>query len=109
MKALVLQASEVQAFCFARQWRFCFIGGLALQRWGEARLTRDVDLTLLTGFGEEESYLDARRRSTFSIAWQSCATASPHPESTPLGAILPKCPGQTAKALTFLFSFAPRI
>jgi hypothetical protein len=32
---------------------FCFIGGLALQRWGEPRYTQDVDLTLLCPFGEE--------------------------------------------------------
>ena len=34
-------------------FRFCFIGGLALQRWGEPRYTQDVDLTLLCPFGEE--------------------------------------------------------
>lgn len=42
-----------------RGWRFCFIGGVALQRWGEPRFTADVDLTLLTGFGNEEPYIDA--------------------------------------------------
>ena len=30
-----------------------------MQRWGEPRLTQDVDVTLLTGFGAEESYIDA--------------------------------------------------
>ena len=39
------------------RWRFCFIGGLALQRWGEPRQTVDVDLTLLTGFGGEETFV----------------------------------------------------
>jgi hypothetical protein len=52
-------ALEIQEFCVARQFRFCFIGGLAVQRWGEPRLTVDVDLTLLTGFGAEESFVDA--------------------------------------------------
>ena len=42
-----------------RKWRFCFIGGVALQRWGEPRFTVDVDLTLLTGFADEEAYVDA--------------------------------------------------
>lgn len=28
------------------------------QRWSEARLTTDVDLTLLTGFGREEEFID---------------------------------------------------
>ena len=51
-------AEEVQAWCAHRRWRFCFIGGVALQRWGEPRLTQDVDLTLLTGFGREEGFVD---------------------------------------------------
>ncbi len=28
-----------------------------MQRWGEPRLTRDVDLTLITGFGNEENFI----------------------------------------------------
>ncbi|MGQ0640814.1 MAG: nucleotidyl transferase AbiEii/AbiGii toxin family protein [Gemmatimonadaceae bacterium] len=51
-------ATTLQAFCQAQGWRFCFIGGLAVQRWGEPRLTVDVDLTLLTGFGGEAFYVD---------------------------------------------------
>jgi hypothetical protein len=51
-------ALEVQAFCQARGFRFCFIGGLALQRWGEPRLTQDVDLTVISGFGREPEYAD---------------------------------------------------
>lgn len=54
----VLQAAaELQTFCVSREWRFCFIGGLALLRWGEPRETVDVDLTLLTGFGQEEKFV----------------------------------------------------
>ena len=30
-----------------------------MQRWGEPRLTQDVDLTLLTGFGDEEKFVDS--------------------------------------------------
>jgi hypothetical protein len=51
-------AAELQAVCEAQEWRFCFIGGLALQRWGEPRETVDVDLTLLTGFGAEEPFVE---------------------------------------------------
>jgi hypothetical protein len=51
-------ALELQEFCDARGWRFCFIGAVAVQRWGEPRLTLDADLTLLTGFGEEERFVD---------------------------------------------------
>jgi hypothetical protein len=51
-------ALDVQGFCEARGFRFCFIGGLALQRWGEPRLTQDVDLTVISGFGCEPEYVD---------------------------------------------------
>ena len=59
MNAVFLAALEVEEFCRSRGWKFCFIGGVALQRWGEPRQTIDVDLTLLTGFGGEEAYADA--------------------------------------------------
>ena len=52
-------AGDVQRYCQQQDWRFCFIGGVAVQRWGEPRLTQDVDLTLLTGFGDEEKFVDA--------------------------------------------------
>jgi hypothetical protein len=50
-------AIEVQRFLQESGWRFCIIGGVALQRWGEPRATVDVDLTLLTGFGAEEGFI----------------------------------------------------
>ena len=58
MRDLFLLASEVQSFCQVRGWQFCFIGGIALQRWGEPRLTADIDLTILTGFGHEAQYIE---------------------------------------------------
>lgn len=58
MLELIRVAAELQAFCEAQHWRFCFIGGLALQQWGEPRETVDVDLSLLTGFGGEGPYID---------------------------------------------------
>jgi hypothetical protein len=54
---IIRVAAELQAYCEAQGWRFCYIGGLALQHWGEPRQTVDVDLTLLTGFGGEESFI----------------------------------------------------
>ena len=36
---------------------FCFIGGLAIQRWGEVRRTVDIDLTALCDLGQEEEIL----------------------------------------------------
>ncbi len=59
LPGVLAAAGEVQRFCRRQDWRFCFIGGVALQRWGEPRLTQDVDLTLLTGFGREEQFVDA--------------------------------------------------
>lgn len=49
-------AATIQEICQKAGWKFCFIGGLALQRWGEPRFTKDVDLTLYTGFGGEEVF-----------------------------------------------------
>jgi hypothetical protein len=54
---LIRVAAEIQALMESERWRFCFIGGLAVERWGEPRETVDVDLTLLTGFGGEEPYI----------------------------------------------------
>ena len=58
MKDLFEVAKHLQVFLDARGWRSCVIGGVAVQRWGEPRLTRDVDVTLLTGLGGEEKYVD---------------------------------------------------
>ena len=52
-------AAEVETFCRRQNWRFCFIGGIAVQRWGKPRFTQDVDLTLFTGFGAEAEFIDA--------------------------------------------------
>ena len=59
MVDLVSEAVRLEAFLQSHGWRYCFIGGLAVQHWGEPRLTRDLDLSLLTGFGGEASYVDA--------------------------------------------------
>lgn len=56
---ILAAARELQEFCAGQGWRFCFIGGIAVQRWGEPRFTADADLTLLTGFGGEEVFVDA--------------------------------------------------
>lgn len=58
MNGLFAAATEIQQFCREREWRFCLIGGIAVQRWGEPRQTRDVDMTLLTGFGGEGPFID---------------------------------------------------
>ena len=67
LQAVLEAAEEVQAFCLKQGWRLCFIGGVALQRWGEPRLTQDAGLTLLTGFGNEE--FSATRRLPLGMAY----------------------------------------
>lgn len=59
MIEIIRLAGELQEFCEARGWKFCFIGGVAVQFWSELRATRDVDMTLLTGFGGERPFIDA--------------------------------------------------
>lgn len=59
MNALFIAAKEVCDFMDERQWKYCVIGGLAVQRWGEPRTTLDADITLLTGWGDEEQYVNA--------------------------------------------------
>jgi len=56
---LFQEARAVQAELAGRAWPFCFIGGIALQHWGDARVTRDLDLSLFTGFGGEAPVVDA--------------------------------------------------
>jgi len=57
MNGLFGVAAELQSFCDRQGWRCCFIGGLAVLRWGEPRVTRDVDLALVAGFGSEERFI----------------------------------------------------
>lgn len=49
----------MQAQLQARGFQFCFIGGVANFRWGTPRLTNDLDLTVLTGFGGEPPVIAA--------------------------------------------------
>jgi hypothetical protein len=55
---LLQAAAHVQRILIQHGWRFCFIGGVAVQRWGNPRFTQDIDLTLITGFGHEEEFVD---------------------------------------------------
>jgi hypothetical protein len=53
---VIRAAAELQVVCENAGWRFCFIDGLAVLRWGEPRETVDVDLTLISGFGAEDRF-----------------------------------------------------
>jgi len=57
MTPLLEAALGLQIFFKKRRWKFCFIGGIALLRWGEPRFTRDVDVSLLSGFGREDQFI----------------------------------------------------
>ncbi len=58
MIELFREAQAIQRFLTDRGWPFCFIGGVALQHWGEPRVTRDLDLTIFTGWGGEAPVVD---------------------------------------------------
>ncbi len=58
MKQVFEAAADITRFLDAQSWSYCIIGGLAVVRWGRARATADVDVTLLTGFGNEASFID---------------------------------------------------
>jgi hypothetical protein len=59
MNLIFAAGLEVERLCRAAGFRFCFIGGVAVQRWGQPRMTADVDLTVITGFGGEAPFVDA--------------------------------------------------
>jgi hypothetical protein len=95
---LFREALHLQEFLRKGGWPFCFIGGVALQHWGEPRVTRDLDLTVFTGFGGEVPVVDAvlahyagRRPDAREFALQHrvllCATPAGIPVDIALGAL----------------------
>lgn len=54
MSGILRAAVEVSNQIHRLNLPHCLIGGIALQRWGEPRMTLDVDVTILTGFGNEQ-------------------------------------------------------
>jgi len=58
MKSLFHVAAQLDATLTARDWRYCFIGGIALQRRGQPRLTNDIDVTILVDTGQEVYFVD---------------------------------------------------
>ena len=50
-------AWELHRFLIEREIPYVIIGGIAVQRWGQPRLTRDVDLTIQLPSGREEPIL----------------------------------------------------
>ncbi len=58
MSPLVFAAKEALEWLAGNDLRACLIGGLAVQRWGEPRLTQDVDLTVIADYGREGDIID---------------------------------------------------
>lgn len=56
---LLEEAAQLQATLDRGGFRSCFIGGVALQCWGQPRYTQDLDVQLAVEFGSE---LEAARR-----------------------------------------------
>jgi hypothetical protein len=73
VKTLLHAGARVQQAFERKAWRFCFIGGVANFRWGTPRLTNDLDLTLLTGFGFEAAYVTALLADSTQIVLPDCA------------------------------------
>ena len=75
MLDLVRAAAKFQSELDGLGYPNCVIGGLALQAWGEVRLTRDADFTVLTRFNDEPAKVAAmlqlvtpRRPDAFEFA-----------------------------------------
>ncbi len=49
--------AEITTFLEKQGWQYCLIGGLAASYWGQPRSTKDVDLVLLAGIGDEERFI----------------------------------------------------
>lgn len=58
MNQILSAAFELQSFFKMREWQFCFIGGIAVLRWGKPRTTQDVDVSLFVDFGKEQETIE---------------------------------------------------
>jgi hypothetical protein len=116
LNGLYVAAAEIQTFCERRGWRFCFIGGLALIRWGAVRQTQDVDLTLLTGF-DDERFIDdlletfpARIQDAKSFALRNRVVLISAANGTPLDVSLGGLPFEEEMvSRSSLFAYLPSI
>lgn len=118
MSALFEAARNLQTFLDAHAWRFSFIGGLAVLRWGEPRFTRDVDVTLLCPFGSEdevsEPLLDSgylgRISDAREFARRSRVLLLQSPEGVPIDIALAALPFEEGVVeRSSLFEFEPGI
>lgn len=52
---LFTEARSLQKILESDGWDFFFVGGIAVQVWGQPRLTTDIGLTVFTGLRDEKS------------------------------------------------------
>jgi hypothetical protein len=116
VNALFEAARELQLVLDGRGWRFCLIGGLALLRWGQPRLTRDVDVSLLCPFGDEDRFtlpiIDAgflpRLADAAAFARQSRVLLVASPKGIPIDIALAALPFEEGVIdRSSLFEFEP--
>ena len=62
MKDILLAASRLQQLLGEAHYPSCFIGGVAVQRWGEVRVTKDADAAVLAGLGDEDKVIGFLKR-----------------------------------------------
>jgi predicted nucleotidyltransferase len=63
MNAVYAAAADLQEFVQSKGWPFCFIGGIAVQRWAYPRATDDADMTVFTQvFRDEECIRELLKR-----------------------------------------------
>jgi hypothetical protein len=70
-------------------YAFCFIGGLAFQRWGNPRYTQDVDATLACPLGAEQEIVE------FLCTWFESRIQNPLEFAMRARIFLAKLPGGT--------------
>ena len=58
-KQLWQAARNLDDFLNQAGYRYCLIGGIAIQRWGEPRMTTDVDATVFAQIGSERPVISA--------------------------------------------------
>lgn len=88
MILLIEEALQFQQFVIENGWDFYFVGGLAVQVWGEPRLTRDIDLHVFTNFEDEEgliSKITSKHQPKFSDGLQFALTERVLPVTSPNG------------------------
>lgn len=117
MNKLIIAAEQVQRVLDAAAIPFCFIGGFAAQRHAEPRVTRDVDVSILTGLGNEAAVIDTmlahfttRRADAREFAMRYRVLLLKNDDDIGIDATLTALPFEAdIIARGSLFEFAPRV